>query len=47
MRIWIAVQHQDAYSVAGRRLHSNDYDKNQVYVNIFDNLYVVVKYRIR
>ena len=46
MRIRIAVQRQDACSAAGRRLHSSDNDKNQVYVNIIGNFYVIVKVRI-
>ena len=42
MRIRIAVQHQDACSLAGRRLHSSDNDNNKVYVKIIDNFYVIV-----
>ena len=47
MRIGIAVRHQYACSVAGRRLHSSDYDKNQIYVEIIDNFYVIVQAGIR
>ena len=47
MKIWIAVQHQAACSVSGLILHSSDNDKNQVYVKIIDNFYVIVQSRIR
>ena len=47
MRIGIAVQHQYACGVAGRKMYSSENDKNQVYVNIITNLYVVVQARIR
>ena len=36
--IGITVKHQDVCSIAGRRLHSSDNDKNQFYVKIIDNL---------
>ena len=47
MRTGIAFQHQDACSVAGRRLHSSDNDNNQVYVKIIDNFYVIVHAKVR
>ena len=43
MRIGVAVKHQYTCSVAGRRLNSSDNDKNQFYVNIIDNFYVMVQ----
>ena len=46
MRIRIAVQRQDACSAVGQRMHSSENDKNQVYVNIIDNFYVIVQARI-
>ena len=47
MRIRLSVQHQHAYSVAGRRLHSSEDGKNLVYVNIIDNFYGILQSRIR
>ena len=42
MRIRIAVQHQDACTLAGWILSSSGDNKNKVYVNMIDNLYVIV-----
>ena len=47
MQIGINVQHQDACSVACRRLNYSENDKNQVYVDIIYNYYVIVKVSIR
>ena len=47
MQIWIAFQHKDACIVVVQRLNSNDYVKNQVYVNIIDNFYVIEHARRR
>ena len=46
MKIRISVQHQYACSSAGWRLRSSDNDKDQVYVNIIDNLYFIVQARV-
>ena len=46
MRTGIADQHQYACIVAGRKLHSSENDKNQVYIKIIDNFYVIVQARI-
>ena len=47
MKIVIAVQHQDACSVAGQGLYSSENDNKKLYVNIVDNFYVIVHTRIR
>ena len=47
MRIGIAVQHQDACSVAGWRMHSRENYGNQVYVNKVDKFNVIILTRIR
>ena len=47
MRIGITVQHQDARIVAGWILRSTDDSDNKLYVNIIDDIYVIVQARIR
>ena len=47
MRIGIANQHHGACSVAVQRLNSSDNNKNQVYVKIIDNFYVILQDRRR
>ena len=40
-RIKISVQHQDDCIVVGQRLCYSDNDKNEVYVKIIDDFYVI------
>ena len=47
MRIRITVQHQDACSIAGWRLHSSENDDNNVYVKIIGKFYDIVHARRR
>ena len=47
MRIRIAVWHQDYCSVMGSRLRSSGGNNNKFYVNMIDNLYVIVRARRR
>ena len=47
MRIRVAVQHQNACSVAVQGLHYTDKDNNQLYVNMVDNFYFIVHTKIK
>ena len=47
MRILVSIQHQCSCINAGCRLHYSEPDKNQVYVIMADNFYVILHTRIR